>query len=101
MEVDVTGKIRINKYDSGEINVLKLYPALEEDDTVVMSVYTFDDEFKDGFIHKTASKSNPIIALTADDTNHQPGRYRYQIKVQSAEGRITTIQPETRFDILR
>ena len=67
----------------------------------MFSVYTFDDEFKDGFIHKTVTKENPVIELDAEDTGKCPGRYRYQMKVQKANGKIHTVQPETRFDILR
>lgn len=100
MEKDITGKIRINRYDSAELDTRDWY-ELEEGDVFVMSVYTFDDEFKDGFIHKTATKDAPVIELTEEDTNHCPGRYRYQMKVQKPNGRIQTVQPETRFDILR
>lgn len=100
MEKDITGKIRINQYDSAEIDTRE-WCVLEDGDELVFSVYTFDDEFKDGFIHKTVTKENPVIELDAEDTGKCTGRYRYQMKVQKANGKIYTIQPETRFDILR
>lgn len=100
MEQDLTGKIRINQYDSGEIDVSEICD-LEEGDVAYFSVYTFDDAFKDGFITKQATKENPKIELTEEDTSKCPGRYRYQVKVQKSDGRVFTARGETRFDILR
>lgn len=100
MERDRTNKIRISQYDTATIDT-EIWCMLKEGDTLYFGVYGFRDEFKDAFILKTASKESPSIKLVGEDTGGKVGRYRYQVKVQNAEGDIHTVQPETRFDIIR
>jgi dTDP-glucose pyrophosphorylase len=97
----LTDKIRINKYDYAQIDTTRWY-TLNDGETLVFGVYTFDDEFSNSFIHKKCESGNQTIEITEDDTECiEAGRYRYQVKVQDANGRIRTVKPETRFDILR
>jgi hypothetical protein len=105
MEISQNKIISISMGDTASIPV-KVFGCVKDGETAILGVYTFDDWFDDSFIVvkkevDSDEDGKPMFEFTPEMTMGKAGRYRYQVKVQNLEGEWRTIQPETRFNILR
>lgn len=100
MEWDRQGKLFVNQFDTVKIDARAWVP-LTDGDTLFFGIYEFGASFSDCFIAKQATLASPTIELTEDEVKYKPGRYRYQVKLQNANGELKTIQGETLFEVRR
>lgn len=100
MEWDRAGKISVNRFDTVAIDT-RAWVTLKEDERLYFGIYDFGKQFNESFIAKEATRDNPNIAFSEEETKYKPARYRYQVKVQNSAGDIRTVKGETIFEVKR
>ena len=94
-----TNTMTIIKKDTASFDIELDNYVLAEGDEVVFTVNT-DVELEESIIQKTITEFNDGIAtisLTTEDTNIDIGSYKYDIQVNTQDGRVDTVIGPAKF----
>lgn len=100
-----TNKIMLTKGDSaslfvGVVDLLDEEYHVNEDDIISMTIRKDADD-EDVILYLIASNDNYIIFNPDDTKNLKAGYYIYDIQLETSEGEVYTIIPESTFELMR
>lgn len=100
--IDNKKKIKIVKGDTAIFDIATSNYIFKDGDKVYFTVkYSVDDEEK--VIQKVITSFNENVAkviLSKDDTNVDIGVYVYDVQLSLLDGRVDTVIPPTKFEII-
>lgn len=95
--------ITIIKKDTASLNIALDNYILKSGDTVTMTIdkeVENEEPIKQIIVTNFTDQGEAVIKLTSEDTDLEIGTYKYDIQVNTADGRVDTIIGPAKFKIV-